>query len=345
MSVVAFRERRVYKRRRHLVPRKRLFKTKSLFPRRTVYIHKGRFRLFKHRDNRRRFFRRFNMYVIPSTPSNKPFSLRFNKKTQTRSKSKDWSPKKSAGKKQKIDWDVEKYKWKNVWTGGGWRNIYKPNLHQAAVNRLKENFGKYLEGDFKKIADKFVHKDWRGGDFSRYRKKPYINYGPMKALGPKLIFRIDPTMEFAKYYAHRKTKMGDEDTVVALIRMAMNKMLDGLKIYADFVINKYVPKDTGALREAMISSINNAHVNNLSVAVYLDTGGIEYANPVNNMPTNNLRHNRSSGRRSRRAFEMVKKTSKAKSTRQPQTIPKYHTTGYTTGGISGEKQRWEMKIP
>ena len=218
-----------------------------------------------------RFFRRFNTFVL-QTGSTRSHSQSYTPKKKPTQKS--WKPSKSV-KVIKKDWST-------------------PTTTARKFKRPEPQEITWLP----KFGTKGFVYDRRGGDRSEFRK--YKWYGEMKSLGPVLIFEVIPTRIFAQYYKARK-KIEDYPTVMANTKASMQKVLDGLKIYAKFIINKYVPKETGDLRKAMMESINKSKLHGLSMKVVLDTGDIEYANPVNNMPQKKIRHTMGMGKIGRRS--------------------------------------------
>jgi len=282
MTVVSFRKRRVVHRRRSFVPRRRVFKSKSLYPKRTIYIHKGRFRLFKHRKARVRFFRRFNLYVIP-TGKKRAFSQSY---AEIKSKSiKAKEPKKRNIYKKKSDWKAKRKP--DAWRGQGF------------AGKKKKEFRRFEDKNFDIFVNKFVDSNYgrkgfkRGGDTSWARS--YKSYGPMKPLGPKLIFEIIPTGIY-KAFVLARVKAGTHQKVLKETREAMEKVLSELISYATDIIGTYVPKDTGTLQASMIRSIKRSKVKGTSLKVSLDTGLVAHANVVNNMPQSMVRHPHVGGR-------------------------------------------------
>ena len=288
LGAVGFKKRVLRRRRRRYIPRKRIFKIKSLIPRRTLYIHKGRFIMFKHRTQRKRLFpKRFNTYVMPNIPKTK----------------RDWSPKKSAGK-TKTDWGAQKKDWGKVWKTSAYKKIYKPKdtgeFPTELADWMKEQYKReILKAHKPEPKSTFKKVERRGGKRKYVWKGKW--YGKMKPLGPKLIFEVFPTHKYYMYIRARKS-YGDHMAVIKAIRKAMQKVLDDLVKYGKIIINKYVPEETGDLRKSMIDSLEKSKVRGMTIKVELDTGNIQYANPVNNMPESKIRHdmgkNKQIGRRS-----------------------------------------------
>ena len=235
---------------------------------------------------------------------------------RSKSYSQSYIPKKT---KQKQSFDTTKItdKWAKQWNakkrslakgwvkypgeyGPGYAPATDPKFDAGFKREEKKSFGKKgfgekePEKEFKKIINR---KNW---DTSKYRV--YKWYGVAKELGPKLIFELSPTSEFSKYYKLRRDSSAEDvKRVLKHTKEAIEKMLAGLLIYADYIINKYVPKDSGDLRKALLKSIKKSKVSNFRTRVVIETKGIEYANPVNNMPEKMIRHDKS-GKKGRRGI-------------------------------------------
>jgi len=164
------------------------------------------------------------------------------------------------------------------WEERAWKREKKKSFTKKPKPKPKSTF--------KKTIGK---KDNRGGDTSQFRD--YEWYGAYKEMKPKLIIKIKPTAKMAEAFMERKKSGRTALYIFASIQMEMEKMLDQLILYGDFIINKYVPKDTGALREAMVKSIRDTTLKGFRLKMVLDTKGIKYANPVDKMPEEKVRHN------------------------------------------------------
>ena len=279
MPVIAHTKTIKRRRRRRLVPSgRRPLRNKSLYPRRTIYLRRGRFVLFKHRSQRLRLFRRFNMYALPSAPKRKSYVRKYTPKPKPK---------------------VESFKQPSTIP----RKPRKPRQPTIASLRKKKDADFFRQ--VKKIKKEFYKpRERRGGDTSKWRT--YKNFGDMKPLGPTLIFELIPTKDFFFHYGVWSRKdMGRTQRVMRQTREAMEDMLKGLVKYAKFVIGKYVPEETGDLRNAMVQSIEKTKIHRYSMKVELDTGDVDYANVVNHMPQSMIRHNMGMGRIGPRSHQLL----------------------------------------
>ena len=279
MTVVSYRK-KVIKKRRRFIPRKRILKTKSLIPKRTIYIHKGRFRLFKHRTQRARLFeKRFNTFVLPRGP--------------TKSYSQDHTPKKPT---VVSSWDLNKIKktWQTEWGKkmGRWGLETQPPEPEPPWQ--KNAFEKEKKKAFKKKKERIPKKFDRriGADWSKHRK--YENFGPSRRLGPHDVLTIEPTIKFLQTIKMEQgswTRGWMSTAVKSSIDMLRNKLLE----HADMIINSYVPKETGTLQESLLKELNRRQRQSYRLEVKIGTPMMGrktmiYASPVNRMSEDMIRH-------------------------------------------------------
>jgi len=248
----------------------------------------------------RRFFRRFNLVVLPRLKP-KPYAQEYIRKPTPAERSK--TPKARTTSKKKRDWSADKSKWVEPWSKESLKGFYSRKRAEVSARHLQEWKRNKLRGNFSEFLkeirrEKFglgPKREFRGGDRSAFRQ--YKNYGPMKPLGPKLIFELVPTGIYTQQFM--RIQRGNKADIVRIKRQtkeAMEKLRKGLIDYGEKVIGKYVPKDTGYLRDEMIRSLKRSKVRGMSLKVSLDTGLVPYANVVNNMPTRMLAHPHPGGR-------------------------------------------------
>lgn len=307
MPVIAFRKSIVRKRRRRLIPRKRLFKVKSLIPRRTIYIHKGRFKLFKHRTQRQRLFRRFNVWLLPQRKQ--PFNKKSFSQPHTQTYSKSF-PKSKARTMTSFELDNIKQKWRGTWnnkkqTWAMETEIYPKKRGGPAYDpsfdpKFKEGFEREKTKSFKKPY-RILKGDWdiqkpgfkKGhADFSKVRT--YTNYGAKGRLGPHPVIVISPTIELMKAV---KKQQGTYRTgwMSTAIKNSIDILRDELLKYAKMIINEYVPKDTGDLRASLMKELERRRRTGYRLEMRIGTpvmgrNPMVYANPVNNMSEEMLQH-------------------------------------------------------
>ncbi len=248
----------------------------------------------------RRFFRRFNLVVLPRLKP-KPYTQEYIKKATPAERSK--TPKARTTSKKKKDWSADKSKWVEPWSKESLKGFYSRKRAEVSARHLQEWKRNKLRGNFSEFLkeirrEKFglgPKREFRGGNRASFRQ--YKNYGPMKPLGPKLIFELVPTGIYTQQFMRlQRGKKADIVRIKRQTKEAMEKLLKGLIDYGETVIGKYVPKDTGYLRDEMIRSLKRSKVRGMSLKVSLDTGLVPYANVVNNMPTRMLAHPHPGGR-------------------------------------------------
>ncbi len=248
----------------------------------------------------RRFFKRFNLYVTPTAPAKtklKSFSQTYVVKKKAQ------APKKRTTAKKKKDWSVARSNWNKLWESGGYKGFWESkqkeidnhNFNIWKKNKLRQNFNNFRKDIARQKFGMGPKKNFAGGNTASFRT--YKNYGPMKSLGPKLLFELIPTPTFMGMWV----KMAKEDkTQLERIRRetenAIKRVRKGIIIYGMEIIGKYVPKDTGDLRKSLIDSLRKSNTHGLQLKMSLDTGNIQYANVVNNMPDRMLRHPHPGGR-------------------------------------------------
>lgn len=287
MTVLAHTKTIKRRRRRRLTPSKRLIKNKSLYPRRTIYLRRGKFIVFKHRTQRQRVLKRFNLYWAPSKPSkaSKPYKPKPRAKKPFKAKP---TPKKRGRKKKYVSaWDKTQLTREQ---GLDWKRKHPTfNKKHPATSIPK---GPRVNRAIK--------------DTSKWRSYNTNTVAVMKALGPKLIFELTPTKQFFFHYGVWSKKSGiNAQNIMRLTRESMEDMLAVLLKYAKEVIGKYVPCETGDLREAMVNSIARAKIRRYGVKVELDTGSINYANVVDKMIQKRVRHHTNMGKRGRRSHSLL----------------------------------------
>lgn len=303
MPIVAYRKRIVRKRRRRFVPRKRIFKAKSLIPRRTIYIHKGRFRLFKHRDPMPRVFKRFNTYIMPRGPRKSYAGT-----VKPKKKAKILSPwaLQSIAKKWQSQWN----RGKRVWGPILERGEQPPDWEENAWQReRKKSFKDKHKTSLADMPTKKINPSW----FKRGEKPParaYKNYGPMRRLGPDQVIMITPTVELMKV-AKRLQGRYKQGWLTDNIKTTIDNLRKKLLEHAEMIINIYVPKDSGDLRASMLKELNRRHRMGYRLEMRIGTpmmgrNNMTYAGPVQNMPERMLRHPHKTRLRGRAVLRMGK---------------------------------------
>jgi len=141
----------------------------------------------------------------------------------------------------------------------------------------------------------YINTNWGGRRHTNifkklfYDKTPY--WGPKGPQKPALVFDLRIKGKEMKQYMATKFKGMDYIPTLRNIKRAMDKAkVDVVKGASKFIM-KYVPKDTGVLRKTMIGSLGTSNVLGTKLTMILDTGNLDYAKPVNNMPTSMLAHN------------------------------------------------------
>lgn len=341
MTIISFQKRKIRAFRRR-VPRHRYgMKAKSYIPRRIYTVSKGKGSLYKLRTPRISIFkwklpdptqyaRSFN--IFSNLPKKRIFYTTFKPKGRAYKASVSMSrSKKSSGKtksfsgKTKSFGDMKMYKVrKDVWK----KQVEKWQKEIKIPPKPTKLFPTHGSGYSNRFAFKWGRDPW-GGDRAKWRAYKRT-YGPAGAFGPSLVIDIRPRRKALSEFIKRFAKSGKTKIGHTMIINDIQKMLEKLKLEimtnARKYIGQYVPKDTGALRNTMLSSLGNAQVRGLILRMLLDTGKLEYAKPVNNMPSSMLRHS---------AFDVkIRKMSrgwydsKGIFTRNTEKHPKFNLLGY-----------------
>jgi hypothetical protein len=113
--------------------------------------------------------------------------------------------------------------------------------------------------------------------------------GPMGELGDDVILEVGLTMEGERLLKIRAPEWS-LNNIKTLFR---NEVYDPLQEHVDQKIDLWVPMDTGELRNSMHNALTpsgGSKTNDFPFKILLNTEGIPYAKPVNNMPSDWLQH-------------------------------------------------------
>lgn len=126
---------------------------------------------------------------------------------------------------------------------------------------------------------------WRNNYSGGNLTGPGARLGPYGELGDSIIFSMDlvrpyllKPFGFSEMFLRTKFK---SDVLFPLLQFMRDK------------INRWVPMMSGKLRESLFQSLTNAggsHINKFPFILLLNTEGVPYAGPVNQMPNKWLRH-------------------------------------------------------
>lgn len=130
-------------------------------------------------------------------------------------------------------------------------------------------------------------------------------FGPYpNPLGIKMIMEISPSPQLKKHFSHPRFTEGAIMTYYTHLKEAMLELHEKVIGYAWELIEKYVPRDTGALRDSLLSSLTEvssivpSDVQNLELKLRFFSE-LGYAGIVNRMPNKMIQHDQSEGIRGR----------------------------------------------
>jgi len=115
--------------------------------------------------------------------------------------------------------------------------------------------------------------------------------GPLGTLGDDIIFEVSLTYEGTQVLQQLRGTL----SLASLNRMFRNDVWNELQAYIDGKIDTWVPMDSGDLRNSMHNAISPTQTGKSQGQTFpfrmtLSTPGIDYAKPVNKMPTPWLTH-------------------------------------------------------
>lgn len=304
MTIISFRRRIKIKQFRKKIPRHRGMKTKSYIPHRIVSVYKGKVSLYKIRKRQVRlfkwkapdpriFFRSFN--IIPSV-------RRFTwKKEEEKRKKKPSSFKSSIAKKRPSRSFQRDKSMDELWEKKGWKKMVKKWQDDPTIGPQKRKiYIGYTSGYSKKHKFKWGRDPW-GGNRSKFRTYKWL--GPAGPQEPALIFDIRPNPQNLAKYIQQFKKSGKSKLGQTMVKNDIEKIIQKAKWYivekTGKFVGKYVPKDTGKLRRTMLKSLGDSKVHGFILRMKLGTGDLEYAKPVNRMPTSMVQHHMKAKRKSR----------------------------------------------
>ncbi|MHC4648230.1 MAG: hypothetical protein ACYTBJ_22450, partial [Planctomycetota bacterium] len=122
------------------------------------------------------------------------------------------------------------------------------------------------------------------------------NLGPMGELGDDIIFSVDITGHYDRLVENGGTGVGrilrrkGLDTSSDVYRSIWGNVYFPLQQTATTQINTNAPKMTGKLRKAMKESIKVPLAGSFPLVMILNTAGVDYAKPVEKMPSTWLKH-------------------------------------------------------
>jgi hypothetical protein len=128
----------------------------------------------------------------------------------------------------------------------------------------------------------------------------------MGELGDDIIISIELTANYRKFVDSVKAALGkrfrikDLDTPSEVYRSAWGNVYFPLQREATVQINNNAPKFKGDLRKSMKQSIKVPLAGSFPLVMILNTAGIQYAKPVNRMPSAWLKHPTATHRNIRR---------------------------------------------
>jgi len=308
MTVISMRKRRIRRPRKRLPSKRRKIRVKSLFPRRTIIIHKGDVTVYKIRGTMPRLFKKFrapfHIYrnFINFTKEISRISRNWKKPQSKTWKPKSWQRKKTSfpirWERKKTTWGIQK-KW----------DIYKkPTRKYISPTKFKPHIKKKTEFEpyiqMPRFGKKGFLYSWRGGarDMSG---RIYKNYGPYpKELGPDLIFEIIPTSQFKASLWSAEQRGRNMDYFKKQIKEGLDKLRENLIKHAKKTIKTIVPKETGDLQNSMIDSLLESQRIGYRLKMEI-SAKVDWAGVANKMPTRKVRHSGKSGQIGRRSGQLL----------------------------------------
>lgn len=316
MAILSLHKRRLVSFRRRLPSKRFGMKSTSYFPRRIAVISKGQASLYKVRENRIRSFK-WKMadptqYMRSWNILSHVRSLRWKKQKVEKYRARRKRFTSSINKKKKKGWDTRNSKYmhsrnfldpwfwekrkelKKMWEG--WHeHAWKKERQKSWIRAYEE------EGYIRSMGLKgnlYVRDPW-GGDRSKSRN--YRWYGPAGPQNRALVWSVHVDTKKLKDLAKHNTVRADRYARIIQDELQVSKanVLEKAKKF----ITTYVPSDTGRLRLTMLNRLSQAVVTKYTFTMYIDTGNLKYAKPVNNMPTRMLQHDSIERRRSRGWYE------------------------------------------
>jgi hypothetical protein len=318
MTVISFQKRRIRGFRRK-IPRKRLgMKTKSYLPRRIITVSKGKPSLYKLRSGRIRLFKwkaqdptqYMRNFIFPRhlgirnpyTRARNPWAKKgVPKKKKPTGRVKRFTP------KQTSSFLDEKRRWDRYWKSRNWRKQVErwQNDPRIGPKRKKIFIGGHASGYAQNQNTRWGRDPW-GGPRARNLRRDFerrVQLGPAGSYDPVIIFDIRPHKINLERYIKQFTKSKNTKIGHTMVRRDVERLIERAKTYiidkAQKYIGTYVPKDTGILRHTMLNSLRKSKPFGYILRMELDTGDLQYAKPVNNMPTKMLQHDMKNGVRSR----------------------------------------------
>lgn len=275
-------------------------KTKSYIPKRIYTVTKGKTQLYKIRQER---IKLFTWKPIDPIQYGRSFKLwrgmgksagRWRFKPVAKRQPEFIKRKKTESFESPIDFESKAWKkYSKKFTNGFTYNT-SPYISYDKGRRktLPITSGQVNAKAFPVGRDK-----WGGSKKGKPRlsKNGKYNYwGPKGTQKPALIWdiRLDRT-EFRKYMIKYMKEKGVRMSEIAIrndihkaMKVARRKFLQKTSRYID----TYVPKDTGTLRRTMKISLYKQPLKALISRIVMDTGDLQYAKPVNRMPSSMLQH-------------------------------------------------------
>lgn len=307
MTVVSMRKRRIKRLRRRLPSKRRKIRAKSLFPKRTVIIHKGDVSIYKIRGPLPRLFRKFRapMHFWRNFIN---FVVYMGKVARTwkRPQSKTWKP---ISWKKKETYPIRWARKKTAWSvHRKWDPFKKkPRKHITSTKfkghvKKKTKFEPYIK--MPRFGKKGFVYDWRGGarDMSG---RIYKNYGPYpKELGPDLIFDIIPTHRLKEEIGKAAASGRNIDYLRKAIKESLDELREKLIEHGKKIIKRIVPKETGDLQNSMIDSLLESKRMGYRLKMEI-SAKVDWAGVANKMPTRKVRHSGKSGQIGRRSGQIL----------------------------------------
>ncbi len=301
MGKIAVQRKRIIHKPRTMIPAgRRQVKQKSIYPRRTVFLYKGKITLYKHRTVYKRIFRRFHSPLNVISPF-----FRFTKdivriyntfiKSREQWSAKKRKPKVSTWSRKRSSWSSgarsswstspERKKWDKFFNSRGFKGFIKN--HEQAMN-MKNIYQQPRGPDFDRIRRNWAKKELRGGPRDMSGRK-YKYFGPYpKILGPNLVVDIIPTKTLL--YAFKSGQKNNRtDYLKKRTKAALDDVREKLLEYATIIIEKYVPKETGDLQQSMLKSLLDSRVLGFRLKMNLKAD-VPYAGVTNRMPEKMLQH-------------------------------------------------------
>jgi len=297
--VASFKKKRI-RRSRAVIPRgRRPIKTKSLFPRKEVWIRKGKVRIKKILPTKRRMFRKFHSpFRIGYAFTNFDRRMRVIVRSWLR-KQTEWSP-----VKRKVDYTssyrAKPFTFKTTRKKGLGKSVSKSE-RKHTIKRINEQ-RKHRE-DRKRVKPE-RKKDRRGGDTSKFRK--YKWYGPKGPLGPHLVISIIATGEFTRALRKEERLRHRGRKIRRNVESAIDGFRSELVEYAKMIIGKYVPIETGDLQNSLIQHLEKGKRRGCNLRIDIATDrDMLYAAPVNRFPEKKIQHSANMGIIGRRSHRLL----------------------------------------